>query len=222
AAPDCWCTSCSRPPSSGTCSGCAAPEITRHPYRSVSRRRSPRSSTTGGGNVADAHRPRFEAGKAPMKQDTVIPDSADVVIVGSGAAGMTAAITAARHGLSAVVVEKAGRWGGSTARSGGGVWIPGNPVLRREAPADDIDAARAYLTAIIGDGVAPEMIDTYIDRGAEAFEFLARHAPLAMRWVPGYSDYYPEAPGGRSHGRSVEPEPFDARTLGADLATMEP
>ncbi|WP_280415362.1 3-oxosteroid 1-dehydrogenase [Nocardia carnea] len=157
-----------------------------------------------------------------MKQDTVIPDSADVVIVGSGAAGMTAAITAARHGLSAMVVEKASRWGGSTARSGGGVWIPGNPVLRREAPADDIDAARAYLTAIIGDGVAPEMIDTYIDRGAEAFEFLTRHAPLAMRWVPGYSDYYPEAPGGRSHGRSVEPEPFDARTLGADLATMEP
>lgn len=157
-----------------------------------------------------------------MKQDTVIPDSVDVVIVGSGAAGMTAAITAARHGLSAVIVEKASRWGGSTARSGGGVWIPGNPVLRREAPADDIDAARTYLTAIIGDGVAPEMIDTYTDRGAEAFEFLARHAPLAMRWVPGYSDYYPEAPGGRAHGRSVEPKPFDARALGADLATMEP
>ncbi|NKY32564.1 3-oxosteroid 1-dehydrogenase [Nocardia speluncae] len=157
-----------------------------------------------------------------MKQDIVIPDSIDVVIVGSGAAGMTAAITAARHGLSAVVVEKASRWGGSTARSGGGVWIPGNPVLRREAPADDIGAARAYLTTIIGAGVAPEMIDTYIDRGPEAFEFLTRNAPLTMRWVPGYSDYYPEVPGGRAHGRTVEPEPFDARTLGRELATMEP
>ncbi|MEV0078594.1 3-oxosteroid 1-dehydrogenase [Nocardia neocaledoniensis] len=155
-------------------------------------------------------------------QDNRIPDAVDVVVVGSGAAGMTAAITAARHGLSVVVVEKASRWGGSTARSGGGVWIPGNPVLRDQAPPDDLAAARAYLRHIIGDDVAPELIDTYLDRGVEAFEFLAEHTPLAMQWVPGYSDYYPEAPGGRAHGRSVEPVPFDARGLGADLATLEP
>ncbi|UGT55496.1 3-oxosteroid 1-dehydrogenase [Nocardia asteroides] len=155
-------------------------------------------------------------------QDNRIPDAVDVVVVGSGAAGMTAAITAARHGLSVVVVEKASRWGGSTARSGGGVWIPGNPVLRDQAPPDDLAAARAYLRHIIGDDVAPELIDTYLDRGVEAFEYLAEHTPLAMRWVPGYSDYYPEAPGGRAHGRSVEPVPFDARGLGADLATLEP
>ncbi|WP_280298103.1 3-oxosteroid 1-dehydrogenase [Nocardia neocaledoniensis] len=155
-------------------------------------------------------------------QDNRIPDAVDVVVVGSGAAGMTAAITAARHGLSVVVVEKASRWGGSTARSGGGVWIPGNPVLRDQAPPDDLAAARAYLRHIIGDDVAPELIDTYLDRGVEAFEYLAEHTPLAMQWVPGYSDYYPEAPGGRAHGRSVEPVPFDARGLGADLATLEP
>ncbi|GEM34140.1 putative dehydrogenase [Nocardia neocaledoniensis NBRC 108232] len=155
-------------------------------------------------------------------QDNRIPDAVDVVVVGSGAAGMTAAITAARHGLSVVVVEKASRWGGSTARSGGGVWIPGNPVLRDQAPPDDLAAARAYLRHIIGDDVPPELIDTYLDRGVEAFEYLTEHTPLAMRWVPGYSDYYPEAPGGRAHGRSVEPVPFDARGLGADLATLEP
>lgn len=157
-----------------------------------------------------------------MVQDNQIPDIVDVVVVGSGAAGMTAAITAAEHGLSVVVVEKACRWGGSTARSGGGVWIPGNSVLRRQAPTDEIDHARAYLKSIIGTGVAPDMIDTYLDRGPEVFEFLERHTPLAMRWVPGYSDYYPEAPGGRAHGRSVEPAPYDARALGAELTTMEP
>ncbi|WP_316574058.1 3-oxosteroid 1-dehydrogenase [Nocardia canadensis] len=157
-----------------------------------------------------------------MQQDSVIPETVDVVVVGSGAAGMAAAITAAHHGLTVVMVEKASRWGGSTARSGGGVWIPGNAALGRRSSPDDIDDARAYLADIVGADVAPEMIDTYLDRGPAAFEFLARHTPLAMRWVPGYSDYYPEAPGGRARGRSVEPKPFDARGLGDELATMEP
>ncbi|MFC4372675.1 3-oxosteroid 1-dehydrogenase [Nocardia halotolerans] len=155
-------------------------------------------------------------------QDSVIPADIDVVVVGSGAAGMSAAITAAHRGLSVVVVEKATRWGGSTARSGGGVWIPGNSVLDRQAPADEIADARTYLTSIVGADVAPELIDTYLDRGPEAFEFLTRHTPVDMDWVPGYSDYYPEVPGGRAHGRSVEPKPYDARRLGTELATMEP
>ncbi|WP_330179161.1 3-oxosteroid 1-dehydrogenase [Nocardia sp. NBC_01503] len=146
----------------------------------------------------------------------------DLVVVGSGAAGMAAALTAAHHGLSAVIVEKAAHWGGSTARSGGGVWIPGNATLRQLAPADDIESARTYLKSITGEYGDAERIDTYIDRGPEALAFLAEHAPLQLNWVPGYSDYYPEAPGGRGHGRSVEPKPFNAKGLGAELATLEP
>lgn len=69
-----------------------------------------------------------------MLDDKETAGTFDLIVVGSGAAGMAAALTAARHGLSAVIVEKARHWGGSTARSGGGVWIPGNAVLRREAP----------------------------------------------------------------------------------------
>ncbi|MEV0245187.1 3-oxosteroid 1-dehydrogenase [Nocardia sp. NPDC050712] len=145
----------------------------------------------------------------------------DLVVVGSGAAGMAAALTAAHHGLSAIVIEKAQRWGGSSARSGGGLWMPGNPVLREQAPADDIEAARTYLHGIVGAEAGTARIDTYIDRGPEVFEFLQRHTPLDMRWVPGYSDYYPEVEGGRAHGRSVEPKPFDARRLGSELATLE-
>jgi 3-oxosteroid 1-dehydrogenase len=146
----------------------------------------------------------------------------DVVVVGSGAAGMVAALTAAHQGLSTVVVEKAAHYGGSTARSGGGVWIPNNEILKRDGVKDSPDAARQYLHAIIGDVVPAERIDTYLDRAPEMLSFVLKHSPLKLCWVPGYSDYYPEAPGGKPTGRSVEPKPFDARKLGADIDGLEP
>src|SRR6476620_1467635 len=146
----------------------------------------------------------------------------DVVVVGSGAAGMVAALTAAHQGLSTVVVEKAAHYGGSTARSGGGVWIPNNEILKRAGVSDTAEAARTYLHGIIGDVVEPERIDTYLDRGPEMLSFVLKNTPLKMCWVPGYSDYYPEARGGRAGGRSIEPKPFDAKKLGADLPGLEP
>ncbi len=150
----------------------------------------------------------------------------DVVVVGSGGAGMVAALTAAHRGLSTLVIEKAPHFGGSTARSGGGVWIPNNEVLKRDGVRDTAEAARTYLHGIIGDrsvsGVEPERIDTYLDRGPEMLSFVLKHTPLKMCWVPRYSDYYPEAPGGRAEGRSIEPKPFDARKLGADMPGLEP
>ncbi len=146
----------------------------------------------------------------------------DVVVVGSGAAGMVAALTAAHQGLSTLVVEKAPHYGGSTARSGGGVWIPNNEVLKRDGVKDTADAARTYLHTIIGDAVEPEKIDTYLDRGPEMLSFVLKHSPLKLCWVPGYSDYYPEAAGGKPTGRSVEPKPFDAKKLGPDESGLEP
>lgn len=146
----------------------------------------------------------------------------DVVVVGSGAAGMVAALTAAHQGLSTVVVEKAPHYGGSTARSGGGVWIPNNEVLRRDGVKDTPDAARKYLHNIVGDVVPAEKIDTYLDRGPEMLSFVLKNSPLKLCWVPGYSDYYPETPGGKPTGRSVEPRPFDAKKLGPDLSGLEP
>src|SRR3982751_2240473 len=146
----------------------------------------------------------------------------DVVVVGSGAAGMTAALAAQRQGLRTVVVEKAAHFGGSTARSGGGVWIPNNEVLRRDGVEDTPEAAREYLHAIVGDVVPSEKIDTYLERGPEALKFVLDHSPLRMQWVPDYSDYYPEQPGGRVGGRSIEPKPLDLKKLGAQRADLEP
>jgi 3-oxosteroid 1-dehydrogenase len=149
-------------------------------------------------------------------------DDVDVVVVGSGAGGMAAAITAAAHGLNVVIVEKSTHWGGSTARSGGGVWIPGNDVLMRQAPDDDLESARTYLRTIIGADADLDRIDAFVDRGGEALRFLTEHSALDLQWVRGYCDYHPEQPGGRAAGRSCEPRPFDARALGADLATLQP
>ena len=146
----------------------------------------------------------------------------DVVVVGSGGAGLVAALTAAHRGLSTVVVEKAAHYGGSTARSGGGVWIPNNEVLRRAGVQDTVEAARTYLHAIIGDVVPADKIDTYLRRGPEMLSFVLKNSPLKMCWVPGYADYYPETPGGKPTGRSIEPKPFNAKKLGADLAGLEP
>jgi 3-oxosteroid 1-dehydrogenase len=146
----------------------------------------------------------------------------DVVVVGSGGAGMVAALTAAHQGLSTIVIEKAPHYGGSTARSGGGVWIPNNEVLKRHRVRDTAEAARTYLHGIIGNVVEPERIDTFLERGPEMLSFVLMHSPLKMCWVPNYSDYYPEAAGGRPGGRSIEPKPFNARKLGADEPGLEP
>jgi 3-oxosteroid 1-dehydrogenase len=146
----------------------------------------------------------------------------DVVVVGSGAAGMVAALTAAHQGLSTVVVEKAPHYGGSTARSGGGVGIPNNEILKRDGVKDTPEAARTYLHKIIGDVVPAEKIDTYLDRSPEMLSFVLKNSPLKLCWVPGYSDYYPETPGGKPTGRSVEPKPFNAKKLGADEKGLEP
>jgi 3-oxosteroid 1-dehydrogenase len=102
------------------------------------------------------------------------------------------------------------------------VWIPNNEILKRDGVKDTKDAARTYLHEIIGEVVPAEKIDTYLQRGPEMLSFVLKHSPLKMCWVPGYADYYPEQPGGKPTGRSIEPKPFNARKLGADLAGLEP
>src|SRR5216683_850243 len=146
----------------------------------------------------------------------------DIVVVGSGGAGMTAALAAARRGLRVVVVEKTGHFGGSTARSGGGIWAPGNEVLRKAGVRDTPEQAGAYLAHVAGDGVSPERQRALLEYGPAMLDFVRAHTPLEFAWVPGYSDYYPEAPGGLAAGRSVEPVPLDARVLGTELALLNP
>ncbi|WP_205472448.1 3-oxosteroid 1-dehydrogenase [Nocardioides sp. SYSU D00038] len=161
-------------------------------------------------------------GHAGAAAPAALPAEVDVVVVGAGAAGMSAALAADARGLETVLLEKSGYFGGSTARSGGGVWIPGNYALVEAGQADDPEESKRYLDSIVGDDVPKVRRDTYVDRGPEALEFVRDHTPLRFTWVPQYADYHPEAPGGRAAGRSCEPVPLDASFLGAELDRLHP
>lgn len=163
----------------------------------------------------------MSTGAQPAPPDGATDSAFDVVVVGSGAAGMTAGLTAALHGFETLVIEKSSRFGGSTARSGGGVWIPNNEVLDRSGTADDADAAATYLGHIVGDGSAAEHQRAFLENGPRMLSTILPRTPLRMRWVPGYPDYYPESPGGRPRGRSIEPAPLDGRVLGQRLRELE-
>ena len=153
---------------------------------------------------------------------TADDDELDVIVVGSGAAGMTAALAAAHHGLRSVVLEKTEWFGGSTARSGGGIWAPGNEALRKAGVSDTSEQASAYLAHVAGDCVPEQRRAALLEHGPAMLAFVRASCPVDFAWVPGYADYYPEAPGGLAKGRSVEPVPLDGRVLGAELAHLNP
>jgi 3-oxosteroid 1-dehydrogenase len=146
----------------------------------------------------------------------------DVVVVGAGASGMTAALTAAKRGLSCVVVEKAPTFGGSAARSGAGIWIPNNPVALAAGVPDSYAKGAQYLAAVVGNGSSPARQKAFLDNGPQMIAFVMANSPLRFRWMEGYSDYYPELPGGMPNGRSIEPDMFDGNLLGAELANLNP
>ena len=146
----------------------------------------------------------------------------DLLVVGSGGGGMTAALAAHECGLSTVVVEKGKRYGGSTGISGGGIWIPNNPTLRRRGHDDSRESIRRYLDVLTEGKVPAARLDAYVDHGPATMEMLDRSRWMDLYWTKGYADYHPEYDGGRPLGRSVEPKPFDTRKLGEDEKYQRP
>lgn len=149
-------------------------------------------------------------------------EEVDFLVIGSGGGGMTAALAANEVGLSTMVVEKGKKFGGSTAVSGGGIWVPNNPTLTKAGHNDSRESIIDYLTSITAGEVAPERIAAYVDNGPAAMALLERSRWIEFFWVKGYADYHPEVPGGRPLGRSIEAKPFDTRALGEDEQFQRP
>lgn len=145
----------------------------------------------------------------------------DVMIVGSGGGGMTAALTAASCGLDALVIEKSPQFGGSTALSGGGIWVPGAPAQRRAGYSPAPEDVVCYLQQITEGLVSEARIRQYVESAPRMLEFLEGLSPwLEFVWKPGYADYYPELPGGSELGSTINVPPIDLRELGEDEPTL--
>ena len=145
----------------------------------------------------------------------------DVLVAGSGAGGLACAVVAAFHGLSVVVAEKEPVFGGTTAWSGGWLWIPRNPLARRAGIIEEADEPLAYLRSEIGNRIADPRIAAFLANGPDMVAFF--EANTAVEWIDGnrIPDFH-DTPGSRVGGRSVCAKPYDGRALGADIARLKP
>src|SRR4051812_3837949 len=136
-------------------------------------------------------------------------EAVDFLVVGSGAAAMAGAIRAHDLGMKVLVVEKGDAYGGSSAMSGGGCWVGNNPHMKKRGIADSDEEVLAYLEAITKGEASRERLVAYRDESKRMIRYLEAETRLAFDALDHYTDYYPEAPGGKMGGRSMEPVPFD-------------
>ncbi len=145
----------------------------------------------------------------------------DILVVGSGAGALTAAVTAADHHARVLVIEKSNLFGGTSATSGGGIWIPASHRALAAGAHDTPEEGFAYVKALAGDAVDDARIWSYVRNGPAMMEYLERITTLEFIAVP-YTDYHAELPGGKHGYRTHECRPVHAQALGADFEKLRP
>ena len=137
----------------------------------------------------------------------------DLLVIGSGSAGLTAAVVGDQEGLDVIVLEKETFYGGTTALSGGVAWVPNNSLMSKAGIDDNPAGALAYLKHNIGQRVAASKLQAFVDRAPEMADYLMANSDLDFNLVHGFPDYRPETPGGSKGGRSIDPKVVSGRRL---------
>lgn len=148
-------------------------------------------------------------------------EEVDLLVIGSGAGGLTAAFTAADAGASVLVVEKAAKFGGTSATSGGGIWIPNSDDARAKGHADDPVEAFGYIKALIGDDVPDAKLNAYVENAHRMLSYLEQKSEVHYT-AYAYADYHMDVAGARDGWRTHDPIPLMADRLGKDFERMEP
>ncbi|MEM8496437.1 MAG: FAD-binding protein [Pseudomonadota bacterium] len=149
-------------------------------------------------------------------------EKVDVIVVGSGAGALTAACCAHDFGLKVLILEKANVYGGTSASSGGGLWIPNNHLMKAKGLADSRDEAIEYLRQLTEADVEQSLIEAFVDFGPEMLEYMEKNTHVANESMQYYADYYQELSGSKPGGRSTDPMPYHAKHLGEHFLTMGP
>jgi succinate dehydrogenase/fumarate reductase flavoprotein subunit len=151
----------------------------------------------------------------------IATDEVDVLVVGAGAAGMTAALVSSLEGLDVLLCERSDRVGGTTATSAGTIWVPGTRQSREAGSTDEIVDAKRYLDAVIG-AARDQRRDAYLETGPRVVDYLDRRSEVKFAPYARHPDYLANRPGATISGRALAPLPFDGRLLGADFELVRP
>jgi 3-oxosteroid 1-dehydrogenase len=144
----------------------------------------------------------------------------DVLVIGSGAGGLLSALVAAQGQAEVLVVEKESQWGGTSATSGGGIWIPASDQAAAAGFTDGPQEAFKYVRKLSAANVPDANIRAYVENASHMLRWLGAHTDIDYQAFP-YPDYHAEEPGGSPTGyRTHMPLPIDGRILGSDVATM--
>jgi succinate dehydrogenase/fumarate reductase flavoprotein subunit len=152
----------------------------------------------------------------PSATQDIAAVEVDVLVVGAGAGGMTAALVSSLEGLDVLLCEKSDRVGGTTATAAGTIWVPGTRQSREAGFTDNVTDAKRYLDAVIG--AAPDQRrDIYLETGPQVVDYLDRRSEVKFAPYIRHPDYLANRPGATIGGRPLAPLPFDGRLLGADF-----